>query len=155
MPCPTLVNETEPFFLDMTINISIAVFKGHGFTASSAGNQMSQWHQQPIPPDSFRGTDLIPVKCQFVLGLAEEHLDCPPFHVLIQNLTGAQGNLRADKSSQGLGGMERILWIADQYHCIIDAVTGEHDSHGLMSIVLFPLEMGLVEIRIFNRVQSP
>ena len=51
--------------------------------------------------------------------------------------------------------MERILWIADQYHCIIDAVTGEHDSHGLMSIVLLPLAMGLVEIRIFNRVQSP
>lgn len=34
----TLVNETEPFFLDMPINVSIAVFKGHGFTASSTGN---------------------------------------------------------------------------------------------------------------------
>ena len=38
VPCPALVNETEPFFLDMAINICIAVFKGHGFTASRTGN---------------------------------------------------------------------------------------------------------------------
>lgn len=36
-----------------------------------------------------------------------------------------------------------------------DTVAGEHDCHGLMSIVLLPLEMGLVEIRIFYRMQSP
>ncbi len=36
-----------------------------------------------------------------------------------------------------------------------DAVAGEHDSYGLVPIVLLPLEVGLVEIRIFNRVQSP
>ena len=106
----------------MAINISIAVFKGHGFTASSTGNQVGQRHQQPIPPDPFRGTDLVPVKCQSVLGLAEEHLYWPPFHISVQDFTGAQGNIRADKSPQGFGGMERILWIADQYHGIIDAV---------------------------------
>lgn len=38
VPCPTLVDETELFFLDMAINISIAVFKGHGFIAASTGN---------------------------------------------------------------------------------------------------------------------
>ena len=108
--------------MDMAINIRIAVFKGHGFAASSTGNQVGQRHQQPIPSDSFRGTDLVPVKCQFVLGLAEEHLYWPPFHIFVQNLTGAQGNIRADKGPQGFGGMERILWIADQYHGIIDAI---------------------------------
>ena len=35
-----------------------------------------------------------------------------------------------------------------------NAVTGEHDCHSLMSIVLLPLKMGLVEIHIFNRMQS-
>ncbi|MCI8380021.1 MAG: hypothetical protein HFH72_16195 [Lachnospiraceae bacterium] len=51
--------------------------------------------------------------------------------------------------------MECIFGVADQYHRIINAVAGEHDSHGLMSIILLSLEMGLMEIRIFNRVQSP
>ena len=36
-----------------------------------------------------------------------------------------------------------------------NAVAGEHDCHSLMSTVLFLLKMGLVEIRIFNRMQSP
>ncbi len=77
MPCPTLVDETEPFFLDMAINIGISVLKGHSFTTSCTGNQVSQRHQQPVPADPFRGTDLVPVKCQFVLGLTEEHLYRP------------------------------------------------------------------------------
>ena len=33
--CPTLVDKVEPFFLDMAINIGIAVLKRHGFTAPS------------------------------------------------------------------------------------------------------------------------
>ena len=32
----TLVDKIDPFFLDMAINISIAVFKGHGFFARTA-----------------------------------------------------------------------------------------------------------------------
>ena len=107
MPYSALVDETDPFFLDMAINISIAVFKGHGFTASSTGNQMGQRHQQPIPPDSFRGTDLVPVKCQFVLGLAEEHLYWPPFHISVQNLTGAQGIIH--NTEHRLSGLQGFL----------------------------------------------
>lgn len=81
MPCPTLEAKTETFFLDMAINISIAVLKGHGFTASGAGNQVSQRHQQPIPPDSFQQTNLVSVKCRFVLALAEEYLHRLPFYI--------------------------------------------------------------------------
>ena len=36
-----------------------------------------------------------------------------------------------------------------------DSVAGEHDSHSLMPVVLFSIEVGLVEIGIFNRMQSP
>ena len=30
VPCPTLVDKAEPFFLDMAVNISVSVLKGHG-----------------------------------------------------------------------------------------------------------------------------
>ena len=36
-----------------------------------------------------------------------------------------------------------------------DSVAGEHDNHSLTPVVLFSLEVGLVEIGIFNRMQSP
>lgn len=39
---PTLVNETEPFFLDMAINIGVFIFKGHTFSTFSTCNQMRQ-----------------------------------------------------------------------------------------------------------------
>ena len=35
-----------------------------------------------------------------------------------------------------------------------DAVTGKRDSNGLMPIILFSFKMGLMEIRIFNWMQS-
>ena len=74
VPCPTPVYETKPLFLDMAINISIAIFERHGFTASSICKQMSQRHQQPESPDPFRWTNLIPIKRQFAIGLAEKYL---------------------------------------------------------------------------------
>jgi len=64
----------------------------------------------------------MPVKCQFVLGLTEEHLDRPPFHIFVQDFTGTQRNIRADKSPQSFGGMECVFWVADQYYGIIDAI---------------------------------
>ncbi len=39
MLCFALIDEPEPFFLDMPVNVSIAVFKRHGFTTSGTCKQ--------------------------------------------------------------------------------------------------------------------
>ena len=39
---PTLVDVPEQLFLDMTIEISIAIFKRHSFATSRTSNQMCQ-----------------------------------------------------------------------------------------------------------------
>ena len=48
MPCSSLVDETDPFFLDMAINIGISVLEGHGFTTSSTCDQMCQRHLSSV-----------------------------------------------------------------------------------------------------------
>ncbi len=122
MLCFALIDEPEPFFLDMPVNVSIAVFKRHGFTTSGTCKQICRWHQQPVPADSFQWTDLIPVKGQFVLYLTAEHLYWPAFHINVQNFLGAQGNIRADENTQGSGIQEHILRMAEQNYGIFNAI---------------------------------
>lgn len=45
MPYSTLVDEPELLFLDMAVNISIAVFKRYSFTVASTCKQVGQRHQ--------------------------------------------------------------------------------------------------------------
>lgn len=46
-----------------------------------------------------------------------------------------------------------VLVIQDDSIVEYNAIAGKHNDHGLMPIVLLPLEMGLVEICIFIREQ--
>ena len=122
MSGPALIDETDPFFLNLAMNICIAVLKGHSPTASSTSNQMCQRHQQPIPLDPFRRTNLVSVKCQFVPGLPEEHLYWPPFHIFVQNFAGTQRYIRANESPQSFGNLECVFGVAVQHHRILNAV---------------------------------
>ena len=58
-------------FLELSVKISTAIFKGDRFSTPGAGDEMSERRQQPIFLDPFGGTELIPVECQTTFALPE------------------------------------------------------------------------------------
>ena len=92
-PC-TLIEGQIFFHLDYVTDLVIPCFKRTDFASSNNTHIVCKWHNQPISSDSLRRTDLIAVQRQFILTLAEKHLNWPPASILNINLYTAEKWLR-------------------------------------------------------------
>ena len=83
-PC-TLIECQIFFHLDYVTDLVIPCFKRTDFASSNNTHIVCKWHNQPISSDFLRRTDLIAVQRQFILTLAEKHLNWPPAYVIVQD----------------------------------------------------------------------
>ena len=104
----------DTLFAELKLNSGKPILQGQRCSGPHAANEMRKRHEQPVPPNAARRTDLVLIQSQLLLRLPKEHLNRPSLQIQIQNVLCRKAAICTDKSTKGVRDPKGTFRIGNQ-----------------------------------------